>query len=42
VGSDVKYEINGDKGKLKNSNGKQIECTVVRVADLPVTPVAPQ
>jgi hypothetical protein len=42
VGDNVKYEINGDKGKVKNSNGKQIECTVVRVADLPVAPVAPQ
>jgi uncharacterized protein YcfJ len=35
VGSDVKYQINGDKGKVKNTNGKQVECTVVRVADLP-------
>lgn len=45
VGSDVKYEINGDKGKLKNANGKQVECTIVRVAELPATappPAAPQ
>jgi uncharacterized protein YcfJ len=33
VGSDVKYQIDGNKGKVKNSSGKQIECTVVRVAD---------
>jgi uncharacterized protein YcfJ len=32
VGSDVKYEINGNKGKLRAS-GKQVECTVVRVAE---------
>jgi hypothetical protein len=43
VGSDVTYEINGDKGKLKNPAGKKIECTIVRVAaDAPVTPAAPQ
>jgi len=35
VGSDVKYEVNGDKGKVKNSSGKQVECTVVRVAEVP-------
>jgi hypothetical protein len=38
VGSDVRYEVNGDKGKLKSSSGKQIECTVVRVAELPAAP----
>lgn len=37
VGSDLKYEIGGNKGKLKSSSGKQIECTIVRVADLPAT-----
>jgi uncharacterized protein YcfJ len=42
VGSDVTYEINGDKGKLKNSGGKKIECTIVRVADSPVAPVVPR
>jgi len=35
VGSDVKYQINGNKGKLKNTSGRQIACTIVRVADLP-------
>jgi hypothetical protein len=31
VGSDVKYEIDGDKGKLKTPAGKEVKCTVVRV-----------
>jgi hypothetical protein len=31
VGKDVKYELNGDKGKLKNMSGKEVKCTVVRV-----------
>jgi hypothetical protein len=31
VGSDVKYEVNGDKGELKSTSGKQVKCTVVRV-----------
>jgi hypothetical protein len=34
VGSDVKYEISGNKGKLKSTSGKQVECTIVRVAEL--------
>jgi uncharacterized protein YcfJ len=45
VGSDVKYEINGDKGKVKNASGKQVECTIMRVAELPAAappPAAPQ
>ena len=33
VGSDVKYEISGNKGKLKSTSGKQVECTIVRVAE---------
>ncbi len=33
VGSDVRYEIDGNKVKLKNTRGKQVECTVVRVAE---------
>jgi len=40
VGTDVQYQINGDKGKLKNASGKQVECTVVRVAEVPA-PAAP-
>jgi hypothetical protein len=31
VGSDLKYELDGDKGKLKTTVGKKVECTVVRV-----------
>jgi len=31
VGSDVKYELDNDKGKLKTSAGKDVKCTVVRV-----------
>ena len=31
VGSDVKYEIDQDKAKLKSSAGKEAKCTVVRV-----------
>jgi hypothetical protein len=31
VGSDVKYEVDGDEGKLKTAAGKQVKCTVVRV-----------
>ncbi|MGO9678935.1 MAG: hypothetical protein ACLPW4_16955 [Candidatus Sulfotelmatobacter sp.] len=44
VGADVRYEVNGDKGKLKNATGKQVECTIVRVAEVPAAPApaAPQ
>jgi hypothetical protein len=31
VGTDVKYEVDGDKGKLKTTAGKEVKCTVVRV-----------
>ncbi len=31
VGSDVKYEIDSDKGKLKTTAGKEVKCRVVRV-----------
>ena len=44
VGTDVQYQVNGDKGKLKNTNGRQVECTVVRVAEVPAgaAPANPQ
>jgi uncharacterized protein YcfJ len=44
VGSDVQYQINGDKGKVKSAGGKQVECTVMRVAELPAAtpPANPQ
>lgn len=35
VGSDLTYEVNGNKGKVKTSSGKQVDCTVVRVANAP-------
>ena len=31
VGSDVKYEVDGEKGKLKTAAGKEVKCIVVRV-----------
>lgn len=31
VGSDLSYEVNGNKGKVKTSTGKQLDCTIVRV-----------
>ena len=31
VGTDLRYEIDEDKGKLKTSAGKEVKCTVVRV-----------
>jgi hypothetical protein len=34
VGKDVKYELDGDKGKLKSTTGKEVKCTVVRVEGL--------
>lgn len=40
VGSTVNYQINGDKGKLKTTAGKQVSCTIVRVAN--ATASAPQ
>lgn len=33
VGSDLSYEVNGNKGKVKTSSGKQVSCAVVRVAN---------
>jgi hypothetical protein len=35
VGSDLTYEVNGTKGKLKGSSGKQVSCSIVRVANAP-------
>jgi hypothetical protein len=31
VGSDVKYEVDDDKAKLKTASGKEAKCRVVRV-----------
>ena len=38
VGSTVTYQVNGNKGKVKTSAGKQLECTIVRVANTPAAP----
>lgn len=35
VASDVQYQVNGNKGKVKSvSSGKQVNCMIVRVAPL--------
>jgi hypothetical protein len=31
VGSDVNYEIDGNKAKIKTPQGKQVQCKIVRV-----------
>ena len=41
VGSDITYEIKGNKGKVKLANGKDLDCTVVRVANTPVATPPP-
>jgi hypothetical protein len=33
VGSDLTYVVNGNKAKLKTSSGKEVDCTIVRVAN---------
>jgi len=38
VGSSVSYEVDGNKGKLKTEAGKQVNCTIVRVADASSAP----
>jgi len=38
VGSNIDYQVKGNKGKVKSSSGKQVSCTVVRVAELPTAP----
>lgn len=37
VGSAMDFEINGTKGKVKSASGKKAECSVVRVAELPIS-----
>lgn len=34
VGSDIKYQIDGTKVKIKTPQGKQVECKVVRVENV--------
>lgn len=31
VGTQINYEIDKDKGKVKNLKGKKVDCTIVRV-----------
>ena len=38
VGSTVNYQVNGDKGKLKTSAGKEVSCVIVRVANAAAAP----
>jgi hypothetical protein len=33
VGSNLAYVVIGNKAKLKSSSGKQVDCTIVRVAN---------
>ena len=40
VGSEISFEINKDKGKVKNQKGKNVDCTIMRVD--PVKPANPQ
>jgi predicted small secreted protein len=49
VGSQITYEINKNKGKVKNDKGKNVDCTVMRVepakatsAENPASPPNPQ
>jgi hypothetical protein len=34
VGDNITYEIDNDKGKVKNSKGKKVDCKVMRVEAL--------
>ena len=36
VGSNIDYQVKGNKGKVKSATGKEVSCTVVRMAQLPV------
>jgi hypothetical protein len=38
VGSAVNYQVNGNNGKIKTTTGKELKCTIVRVANAAVTP----
>src|SRR3954469_14105319 len=37
VGSQIRYEIDNEKAKLKNASGKDTKCTIVRVEQLRAT-----
>jgi len=38
VGSNVNYQVDGNKGKVKSSAGKQLSCTIVRVSNAAASP----
>ena len=38
VGTDITYEIDKDKGKVKNTSGKMVDCTLVRIESLSNAP----
>ena len=40
VGTDLTYELDEHKGKLKNASGEQVKCRVVRVEKLPTASAA--
>ncbi|MGC1422383.1 MAG: hypothetical protein WA354_22845 [Terracidiphilus sp.] len=44
VNSNISYEIDGDKGKVKNTSGKEVKCTMMRIQNLSdtSTPAAPR
>ena len=35
VGSDITYEVDKDKGQVKNASGKKVKCTMMRVEKAP-------
>jgi hypothetical protein len=35
VGTDIKYEIDGEKAKIKTPQGKHVDCKIVRVEAAP-------
>ena len=37
VGTDMKYQVSGNKAKLKTPQGKEVECKIVRVEANPST-----
>lgn len=37
VGSNMNYQLKGDQGKLKTSDGKKLSCTIVRVEKVAAT-----
>jgi len=41
VGTNLTYEMDEHKGKLKNASGKQVKCTVVRVERVPPASATP-